>query len=118
MLKKTDTIPSLDRRQHRRRRPRAPVSVTVFALPGLQPHGGRVKDLSWGGVGLLLAGPAPAPGARLLVRFPGPGPGTTHTALAEVVHSGLQEGGHCLVGCKFLSRLTPGQLPESLWPDG
>jgi hypothetical protein len=118
VLKKTDTVPSLDRRQHRRHRPGGPVSVTVFVLPGLQPHGGRLKDLSWGGVGLHLSGPAPAPGARVLVRFPGPGPGTTHTALAEVVHSGRQEGDFHLVGCKFLSRLAPGQLHESLRPGG
>jgi hypothetical protein len=116
VLKKTDTVHSLDRRQHRRHRPAAPVMVTVFVLPGLQPHAGRVKDVSWGGVGLHLGGPAP--GARVLVRFPGPGPGTTHTALAEVVHSGLREGGFFLVGCKFLSRVAPGQMHESLRPDG
>ena len=118
MLKKTDTVPSLDRRQHRRYRPGAPVSVAVFVLPGLQPHAARVKDLSWGGVGLYFSGPALAPGARVLVRFPGPGRGTTHTALAEVVHSGVPEGDFHLVGCRFLSRLAPGQLHESLRPDG
>jgi hypothetical protein len=88
--------------------------VTVFLLSERRGYPAYVKDLSAGGVGLHLFGSPPAPGDHLLVRFPGPGGSTTHTALAEVVHSGRQEDDYHLVGCKFLSRPDPSQLHESL----
>jgi hypothetical protein len=114
MLKATASVRSLNQRAEKRHRPQERVPVTVFILPDFRRYEASVKDLSVGGVGLYLCGSPPAPGARLLVRFPGPDSGTTHTALAEVVHSGRQENGYDLVGCKFLSRLVSGQLHESL----
>jgi hypothetical protein len=113
MLKQTVSVRSLNRRAEMRHRPQARVPATVFLLPDFRCYDAFVKDLSAGGVGLHLRGSPPAPGTRLLVRFPGPESGTTHTALAEVVHSGRQEHGYDLVGCKFLSRLVSGQLHES-----
>jgi hypothetical protein len=111
--KKTDSVRSLNRRAEKRHRPEDLVLVTVYT-PDLQGHAAYVKDLSAEGVGLYLIGSPPAPGTRLRIRFPGPGGRTMYTVLAEVVHSGRQEGGYHLVGCKFLSRPDPSLLHESL----
>jgi hypothetical protein len=119
MLKQTTCVRTLDRRAHRRHRPRALAPVTVLVLPALRSYDAYVKDLAEGGAGLRVRGQPPAPGARLLVRFPGPGGGTTHTALAEVVHSrGGEEGGYALIGCRFLSRPAFNRMHESLLPGG
>ena len=118
MLKPTASVRSLNRRAERRHRPRALAPVTVLVLPDRQCYAAHVKDLSAGGVGLHLRGSPPAPGTRLLVRFPGPGGGTTHTALAEVVHSGRQEGGYHLVGCRFLSPPAFNRMHQSFLPGG
>jgi hypothetical protein len=111
--KKTDSVRSLNCRAEKRHRPEDLVLVTVYT-PDLQGYPAYVKDLAAGGVGLYLMGPPPAAGARVRVRFPGPGRRTLHTVLAEVVQSGRKEGGYHLVGCKFLSRLDPSRLHESL----
>jgi hypothetical protein len=119
MLTQTTSVRTLDRRAHRRHRPRALAPVTVFVLPELRSYAAYVKDLTAGGTGLRVSGSPPAPGARLLVRFPGPGGGTTHTALAEVVHSGGgEEDGYALVGCRFLSQPAFNRMHESFLPGG
>ena len=116
MLNRTASVRSLNRRAEKRHRPRGAVPVTVFVLPDLRSYAAYVKDLAAAGAGLHFRGSPPAPGARLLVRFPGPA-GTTHTALAEVVHSGRPEYGYQLVGCKFLSRPAFNRMHESLRAD-
>jgi hypothetical protein len=94
------------------------VPITVFVQPGFQPCAAYVHDLSPAGIGLYLSDPAVVRGARLLVRLPGRRPGTAHTALAEVVHRTPSDGDPALVGCKFLSRLMPGELHEQFRLDG
>jgi hypothetical protein len=113
VLGKTDSVPSLNRRADRRQPCPVAVTVTVLVLPDCGQHTASVRDLSPAGVGLALAGAGLEPGARVLVQLPGPQPGTTHTALAEVVHA-TPDGEGRLVGCKFLSRLSPGQVWEAL----
>jgi hypothetical protein len=112
MPPKTDSVPTLNCRAEKRRQCASPVPVTVYVYPGFPPYAAYVKDLSAGGVGLYLSGPAFVRGARLLVRLPGRLPGTAHTALAEVVHRTPLDGGRALVGCKFLCRLIPGHVHE------
>ena len=119
MPTQTTSVRTLDRRAHRRHRPRALAPVTVFVLPDFRSYDAYVKDLAAGGAGLRVRGSPPAPGTRLLVRFPGPGGDTTHTALAEVVHSGgWEEGGYALVGCRFLSQPAFNRIHESFLPGG
>jgi hypothetical protein len=67
-----------------------------------------LRELSAEGVGLLLRGPV-APGAVLMVQFPGPRRGTTHTQLARVVHAARQKDGW-LVGCQLVPRLAEQDL--------
>jgi hypothetical protein len=84
----------------------------VAVLPDCRRLTASVKDISPAGAGLYLAEPGLEQGARVVVQLLGPYPGTAQATLAEVAHSGAQDGRQ-LAGCKFLSRVRPDFLSET-----
>jgi hypothetical protein len=72
-------------------------------------HWARVRNISTGGVGLLLNAPI-EPGTALAIEMKTMDPATSLTLPARVVHATKQEGGSWIMGCKFLKRPTEKNL--------
>ncbi len=98
--------------EERRVRVRYPSGVRVH-LQAQNGTGGlrlsaRVRDISLGGISLLVERPF-EPGELLSIELPGPGGETRSTALACVVHA-TARGDEWVVGCTFAHELTDADL--------
>jgi PilZ domain len=83
--------------------------ASYYALPQCQRHWARVRNISTGGVGLLLDAPI-EPGTDLVVEMKTMDPATSLTLPARVVHATMQEEGSWIVGCKFFTRPAEEEL--------
>jgi hypothetical protein len=73
----------------------------------------RVRDVSTGGVGLLVSRPL-APGSFLAVELRAPGMRYPLVLEARVAHTNLQPDGSWLLGCILLYKLPEEMLPALL----
>ncbi len=69
--------------------------------------GATVRDLSSGGIGLILCYPF-KPGAYLAIDLQGPGGG--HSFLTRVVHVRDLADGTWHIGCEFVKKLTDSEV--------
>jgi hypothetical protein len=101
--------PALERRGHARFYYRQPLKVRCRQASrwGYQSGWAILRDLSRGGVGLIL-GLAPKPGTFLLLKLPGT-PGR-QTRLAQVVHVQARRDGNFLAGCQLVPPLSEEDL--------
>src|SRR5262245_19442396 len=88
--------------------------VQTVCHPASDPDGAglpaRVKDVSRGGIRLVVEGGPLEPGDLLSVVLPGAPGGETSTLLACVVRSEALPGGHWGLGCSFATRLSDEEL--------
>src|SRR5205823_5684310 len=74
---------------------------------------GRVRDLSAGGIGLVLRRPF-EPGVTLTIELEGSGEGPPPLLVARVVHLEAGAGGGWVIGCAFANPLSDKDL-HVLW---
>jgi c-di-GMP-binding flagellar brake protein YcgR len=77
--------------------------------PGGQPAQAQVRDVSQGGISLVVDRPF-EPGAMLCIELPTIVKGTSTTVLACVIHLRAERPGRYVVGCTFSSELTEAEL--------
>jgi hypothetical protein len=76
--------------------------VALRPLPagGAETYWASVRNVSAGGVGLLLSQFLP-PGTAVAIGLPGKRPGESYLVAARVVHAGRKLHGNAYVGCAF-----------------
>jgi hypothetical protein len=83
------------------------------AVGELRVRQGRVKDISLGGIGLLLCCPLKS-GTRLLIQIKNARAGIAYDLAARVVHSFRKPRNQWLVGCAFARELSQFELDQLL----
>ena len=77
--------------------------ATYYALPHCRRRWARVRNISMGGIGLILDAPM-EPSTALVIEMKTLDSATSLTLVARVVHATKQEEGSWIIGCKFLTR--------------
>jgi hypothetical protein len=84
-------------------------STRVSAPNSSKARGGKIRDISLGGVALILGSPLKI-GADLLIRTDNPSLGLSYDLAARVIHASSQPRGRWLIGCAFARELTSLEL--------
>ena len=83
--------------------------ASCSSLAPFERLSGRVRDISTGGVALVL-GASVRPGSDLLIDLKTKNPGICLTLHARVVHATLETEGSWVVGCEFITLPTEEQI--------
>ena len=89
------------------------ISVPVALRKGDCPCLGRVRDISAGGLGIVLAYRYP-PGTFLSIELQNRSKTLSRTLVARVVHASALRFGGWQIGCTFNNKLTEDEIRELL----
>jgi hypothetical protein len=103
----------LNRRVDVRRSCSRSTSSRVSAGSNAKSRWAKIRDISVGGVALILSSPLKI-GADLLIRMKNPHLSISYDLAARVVHATSQTRGRWLVGCAFARELSPLELETLL----
>jgi hypothetical protein len=107
----SDTSPQaeIERRKVVRYSPAAPPRIRFLAQPGFRFDHGLLKNVSVGGLCLILNHALPLD-ARLIVQLPSQRRGSSLSRSARVLHVEQDSDGRWLVGCQLTSVLSDEEL--------
>jgi hypothetical protein len=88
-------------------------SSRLAGRSGAKSRRARIRDISLGGVALILSSRLKV-GARLLIRFHNEPLEIAYDVSARVVHATSQPRGRWVVGCEFARELSPLELDTLL----